>query len=230
MSTAALISKRLIVELIGTYLLVISAIAVIILQSVSQLGIAASPALAVMIMILAFGQIADVHLNPAVSFSFFLLQKISLKTCLTYFVAQLIGGAAAGLTMKALFGDKVASETSYGVNQVAPSTSFLLGFTIEVVTTAILLIVIFQTTQNNKSGNLRSAAFVIALTIFILILIVGPIEGACFNPARWFGPAFAGGYWSNWEIYTIAPMLGGALAALIYRQLNPNKASVDRPL
>lgn len=36
------------------------------------------------------------------------------------------------------------------------------------------------------------------------------------NPARTFGPALAGGYWSNHWVYWLGPLLGGAIAGLIY--------------
>ena len=72
--------KKLAVEFFGTYLLVIAATGVIISQDVPFIGIAASPAVAVMIMILVLGHFSDVHLNPAVSLAFLILKKISLKT------------------------------------------------------------------------------------------------------------------------------------------------------
>ena len=68
--------KKLAVEFFGTYLLVIAATGVIISQDVSFIGIAASPAIAVMIMILALGHFSDVHLNPAVSLAFLILKSI----------------------------------------------------------------------------------------------------------------------------------------------------------
>jgi cytidylate kinase len=71
--------KRLAVEFFGTYLLVIAATGVIITREVPFIGIAASPAIAVMIMILVLGHFSDVHLNPAVSLAFLVLKKISLK-------------------------------------------------------------------------------------------------------------------------------------------------------
>ena len=215
--------KRLLVEFVGTYLLVIAATGVIISQSVPFMGIAAAPAIAVMIMILALSHFSDVHLNPAVSFGFYLLKKISLKTFLSYLGWQLAGGGLAGLTLSALFTQKFASQVHNGVNELSPTSTYLTGFVLEIILTAILVLVILQMTQDKANPNSQSAPLAIALTVFILILVAGPIEGACFNPARWFGPALAGGYWSNWTIYTIAPMLGGAVGAYAYRALAVHK-------
>ena len=102
--------KKLAVELFGTYLLVIAATGVIISQDVPFIGIAASPAIAVMIMILVLGHFSDVHLNPAVSLAFLILKKISLKTFIAYVGWQLVGGAFGALTLKAIYTQKVAAE------------------------------------------------------------------------------------------------------------------------
>jgi glycerol uptake facilitator-like aquaporin len=37
------------------------------------------------------------------------------------------------------------------------------------------------------------------------------------NPARWFGPAVASGFYDNALVYWIGPLIGAALAGLSYR-------------
>jgi len=211
--------KRLVVEFFGTYLLVIAATGVIISQEVPFIGIAASPALAVMIMILALGHFSDVHLNPAVSLAFLILKKMSLKTFMAYVGWQLVGGACGALTLQAIYTQKVAAEVKNGIPALSPKATYLTGFALELVMTAILVLVILLMTQDKANKNAASAPLAIALTIFVLILIAGPIEGTGINPARWFGPAIAGGYWENWTVYVIAPLLGGALGAFSFRAL-----------
>ena len=215
--------KKLVVEFFGTYLLVIAATGVIISQDVPFIGIAASPAIAVMIMILALGHFSDVHLNPAVSLAFLLLKKISLRTFIAYVGWQLVGGAFGALTLKAIFTQKVAAQVKNGVPAMSPQATYLTGFALELVMTAILVVVILLMTQDKANKNSASAPIAIALTIFVLILITGPIEGTGINPARWFGPALAGGYWDYWTIYTIAPLIGGALGAYSFRALAVHK-------
>ena len=215
--------KKLAVEFFGTYLLIIAATGVIISQDVSFIGIAASPAIAVMIMILVLGHFSDVHLNPAVSLAFLILKKISLKTFMAYIGWQFVGGAFGALTLQAIYTQKVAAEVKNGIPALSPKATYLTGFVLELVMTAILVLVILLMTQDKANKNAASAPLAIALTIFVLILITGPIEGTGINPARWFGPALAGGYWENWTIYTIAPLLGGALGAFGFRALAVHK-------
>jgi aquaporin Z len=215
--------KKLAVEFFGTYLLVIAATGVIISQDVPFIGIAASPAIAVMIMILVLGHFSDVHLNPAVSLAFLILKKISLKTFIAYVGWQLVGGAFGALTLKAIYTQKVAAEVKNGIPAMSPQATYLTGFALELVMTAILVLVILLMTQDKANKNSASAPIASALTIFVLILITGPIEGTGINPARWFGPALAGGYWDYWTIYVIAPLLGGALGAFSFRALAVHK-------
>jgi len=215
--------KKLVVEFFGTYFLVIAATGVIISQNVPFIGIAASPALAVMIMILALGHFSDVHLNPAVSLAFLILKKISPKTFMAYVGWQLVGGACGALTLQAIYTQKVAAEVQNGIPALSPKATYLTGFALELVMTAILVLVILLMTQDIANKNAASAPIAIALTIFVLILITGPIEGTGINPARWFGPAIAGGYWDNWTIYVIAPLLGGVLGAFSFRALAVHK-------
>ena len=215
--------KKLAVEFFGTYLLVIAATGVIISQDVSFIGIAASPAIAVMIMILVLGHFSDVHLNPAVSLAFLILKKISLKTFIAYVGWQLVGGAFGALTLKAIYTQNVAAEVKNGIPVLSPQATYLTGFALEFIMTAILVLVILMMTQDKANKNSASAPIAIALTIFVLILITGPIEGTGINPARWFGPAIAGGYWDNWAIYVIAPLLGGVLGAFSFRALAVHK-------
>ena len=215
--------KRLAVEFFGTYLLIIAATGVVISQSVSFIGIAASPAIAVMIMILALGHFSDVHLNPAVSLAFLALKKISLNTFIAYLGWQLAGGALGALTLKAIFTQKIAAQVQNGVPALSAQATYLTGFTMELLMTAILVLVILLMTQDKANKNFAAAPTAIALTIFLLILIAGPIEGTGINPARWFGPALAGGYWDDWTIYTIAPMIGGLLGAYGFRALAVHK-------
>ena len=215
--------KKLAVEFFGTYLLVIAATGVIISQDVPFIGIAASPAVAVMIMILVLGHFSDVHLNPAVSLAFLVLKKISLKTFIAYVGWQLVGGAFGALTLKAIYTQKVAAEVKNGVPAMSPQATYLTGFALELVMTTILVLVILLMTQDKANQNAASAPIAIALTIFVLILITGPIEGTGINPARWFGPALAGGYWDNWTIYVVAPLIGGVLGAFSFRALAVHK-------
>ncbi len=106
------------------------------------------------------------------------------------------------------------------------------AFAEEVIGTAILLLVIFCTTDaNNKDRPQILTAATIGLTVTLLISLLGPLTMACFNPARDFGPRlfsslvgwgkvpFAANGWGWLTVYTVAPILGGLIGGAIYRFL-----------
>ena len=104
------------------------------------------------------------------------------------------------------------------------------AFGIEVIGTAVLLLVIFCCVdeRNANRPQILTAAS-IGLTVTLLISLLGPLTMACFNPARDLGPrlfsAVAG--WGSvpftangqgwWTVYIIAPILGAQLGGAIYR-------------
>ena len=57
----------------------------------------------------------------------------------------------------------------------------------------------------------------IGLTVALDILMGGPISGAAMNPARHLGPALLGGGLQNIWIYWVGPIIGGVLAAVVYK-------------
>ena len=53
-------------------------------------------------------------------------------------------------------------------------------------------------------------------TLFVLILFIGPLTGASFNPARSLGPSLFSGYLTNQFVYYVGPVLGAACAGGVF--------------
>jgi glycerol uptake facilitator-like aquaporin len=79
----------------------------------------------------------------------------------------------------------------------------------------MLVIVIFGSAVDPRAPK-GFAGMAIGFTLIGNILVGGSLTGASFNPARAFGPAFAAGFWQDQWIYWVGPLLGGAVAALLY--------------
>lgn len=83
-----------------------------------------------------------------------------------------------------------------------------------------LVYTVYATAIDPKRGSLGTIApLAIGLIVGANILVGGPFDGASMNPARAFGPALVGWRWDNQWIYWVGPLIGGALAGLMYEYM-----------
>ena len=90
---------------------------------------------------------------------------------------------------------------------------------IEVILTFVFVLAILGVTSKVKNGAV--SGIVIGLTLTLVHILGIALTGTSVNPARSFGPAlFAGGEALScvW-VFIVAPLVGGVLAALVYRFL-----------
>jgi aquaporin TIP len=213
------LARRAAVETLGTFFLLFGATGVIINNSFDLLGIALAPGIVVALLIISAGHISGIHLNPAVSFAFLITKKMSVKEFLVYCASQFIGAALGSFALRAIFTRSAAANVRNGVNALAPNISYFTGFLIEAGLTLILVLVIFAVSFDSRNTRTSLAPLAIGLTIVINIATMGNVTGAAFNPVRWFGPALAGGYWTNASLYLLAPFVGAGAAVGVFRYL-----------
>ena len=138
-----------------------------------------------------------------------------------FMVAQLGGAVVGALLLLAAIPD--AADTNLGAHALGPDVSVGMGFVMEVVVTFVLVFVIFATAVD-PGGIGNRAPLAIGLAVLVDHLVAVPITGASMNPARSFGPALVAGEWSYHWIYWVAPLLGGAVAGLVYEFAFINRA------
>jgi glycerol uptake facilitator-like aquaporin len=212
--------KEFIAEFAGTYLLVLlgpsSIIAASLLPGLSGIQalvfVAFSFGATVALVILSLGRYSA-HINPAVTVAHALAKFTKRDILVLYFCFQLTGAALAGLTLRLVFGASGLAE-SFGSTKLAVGVSPLVGFTLECAGTFFL-----ASSALLASGRIRSRirqAALVGTTLFVLILLIGPLTGAGLNPARTLGPSLASGYFADQLIYWAGPLAGAALAGLAY--------------
>lgn len=210
--------KQCLAEFIGTFALIFIGIGAIHNNSPSMgvglLGVALAHGLTIAVMVSATGAISGGHLNPAVTMGLLVGGKINLADSIAYWIAQLAGAVAASFLLVHLFGENGVSVVAGGTPDLAPDISFGVGTVIEVVLTFFLVFVVFGSAVDARAPKIGGLA--IGLTVALDILFAGPLTGASMNPARTFGPALLSGHWNHHLVYWVGPMLGGALAGLIY--------------
>ena len=184
------------------------------LDAARLVAIALAHGLAIAFLVYATANISGGHLNPAVTFAALLTKKISAARGLMFVVAQLGGAVVGALLLLATIPG--AADTNLGAHALGPDVSVGMGLLMEIVITFALVFVIFATAVDPRGmGNLAPLA--IGLTVLADHLLAVPITGASMNPARSFGPALVSGEWTGHWLYWAGPLLGGALAGLVYQ-------------
>ena len=231
--------QKLAAEFFGTFVLVFSVIGAALFAAgfaagegglnVGFLGVAIALGFSVMAAAYAFGPISGGHYNPAVSIGLAASGRFGWGEVLPYVLAQVLGGVAAAAVLWVIVGfDNAAflgASTGYG--ELSPA-GFEMGsaFVVEVVATALFVLIILGVTGARGAGNLAPIA--IGLTLTFLAIGAIPVSNASFNPARSLATAvFAGGVAIEqlW-LSIVAPIVGALIAALISRLvLEPAKAA-----
>jgi glycerol uptake facilitator-like aquaporin len=86
------------------------------------------------------------------------------------------------------------------------------------------MIVIMAVATDTRAVG-QAAAFAIGATFGLEAIFAGPISGPSMNPARSLGPALVSGTWTDQWIYVVAPLVGAALGALLYRWIRVTSSS-----
>ena len=215
-------------ELIGTAILVFmgcgSAVVLGCETSGGHLAVALAFGLAIVATAYVIGGISGCHINPAVSLAMLIQQKLSTADFVGYVVSQIIGALCGAGLLKAITGFGVIDQTgALGSNSTA-GVGAGGAFFVEIILTFIFVFTILGVTSDESKGNV--AGIVIGLTLVFVHIVGIPLTGTSVNPARSIGPAiFAGaGALSDLWVFIVAPLVGAAIAALIFRALKTNKA------
>ncbi|MCR5200167.1 MAG: aquaporin [Saccharofermentans sp.] len=217
--------KKYVAEFIGTFVLVFAACgtaAAVGCQTSEANGAYILTALAFGLVIVAMaysiGNISGCHINPAVSLAVFISGKLSAKDFCGYLISQFLGGIVGA----ACIGVMLGFDCGFGANGLY-NDSILLSLFIEVLLTFIFVLAILGVTSKPEFSNV--AGIVIGLTLTLVHIFGIHFTGTSVNPARSFasaifaqGPALA-----NVWVFIVAPLIGGALAALVWKFLSEEK-------
>ncbi|CAD5185270.1 unnamed protein product [Musa acuminata subsp. malaccensis] len=152
------------------------------------------------------------HVNPAVTFGAFLGGNISLIRGILYWIAQLLGSVVACLLLKLATGGLETSAFS-----LSSDVSVWNAVVFEIVMTFGLVYTVYATAVDPRKGDLGVIApIAIGFIVGANILAGGAFDGASMNPAVSFGPAVVSWTWDNHWVYWVGPLIGAAIAALVY--------------
>ena len=225
-----IMTRKLFAEFFGTFWLVFGGCGSAVLAAafpelgIGFAGVSLAFGLTVLTMAYAVGGISGGHFNPAVSLGLAIAKRFSWSELVPYWAAQVIGAfCAAGMLFviaSGMAGWTPGGFASNGFGDLSPGGfSLMSALTIEIVLTAGFLIVILGSTSSKVPGGFAPISIGLALTLIHLISI--PVTNTSVNPARSTGVAFyaetgaTGQLWLFW----VAPLIGAAIGALIWRYL-----------
>ena len=218
--------KKYFAECIGTFVLTLLGCGTAMFLGCNTpagvVGTAIAFGLTVVAMAYTIGNISGCHINPAITFAVALSGRMSWKDACGYWCGQLIGGIIAGAILLLLTKVVAAPDLTggLGTNGVANAGGIGGALLVEFIATFIFVLVVLGATDA-KLGAGKPAGLAIGLTLILVHLVCINLTGTSVNPARSIGPALFNGGESlaNVWVFILAPMVGGALAAWVWKAL-----------
>ena len=175
------------------------------------------------VLIQTLAVISGAHFNPAVTVALAALREIKPRDAGIYVVVQLLGGLAGALLTKGILLDEGRAE-NYGATSVSDVVDGAIfpGMVVEALGTFFLLWAIIGVAVNPRATR-EWAALAIGGALGMAVMVLAPITGAGFNPARAFGPALVSGEWGGADtflvVYVVGPLVGALIAVFLYLQI-----------
>src|SRR5689334_12234638 len=207
-----LVMNKYLAEFIGTFFLVLTIGCTVIPGAAGVIAPLAIGA-ALMVMVFATGHISGAHLNPAVTLAVFMRGKCPASDVIPYWIAQILAAIAAAFIAVFLCG-KAGSPMDIKNIPVAFVAEFLFTFALAFV---VLNVATSKDTANNSFYGLA-----IGMTVMTGAFAVGAISGGAFNPAVAIGIGVMKlvSFSQIW-IHIVADLIGGAVAAVMFKMINP---------
>lgn len=192
-------------------------------------GVSFAFGLTVLTMAYAIGHISGCHLNPAVTVGLVVAGRHPASQAIPYIIAQVLGGIAGAAVLYLIASGKAGFSAaggfaSNGYGDLSPGKySMVAALTAEIVLTFFFLLIILGATDKRAPKGFAPIAIGLGLTLIHLIGI--PVTNLSVNPARSTAPAlFAGGaYISQLWLFWLAPIIGAALAGIVYPLISGGK-------
>jgi aquaporin Z len=205
--------RRYITEFVGTFGLVLT-IGCVVLGGSNLAPLAIGGVLAALVF--AGGHISGAHYNPAVTLAVFLRGRVRGIDVLPYFAAQIVGGLLGAVAARLIVNPASIQAVSFSGREIAVA----LGA--EFLFTFFLAYVVLNVATSRDHADNSFYGLAIGFILFAGAAAVGGFSGAAFNPAVAIAASAIGILsWSAIWIFLVANFAGGAIAALVFRLLNP---------
>lgn len=210
---------KVISEFVGTFLLVFlgcSAAALMGGKDNAAMAVALAFGVALVIIICNLGSISA-HANPAVSLGMAINGQLTYPMMCVYWIVQVIAAICAAGLIVYLLGKESGVGASIGsLTNTYPWKAVI----VEAILTFVFVYTILVVTNNTRYK--QYGGIIIGLALLVGVLVGYYMTGGSLNPARSIGPAIFSGNLKTVWIYIVGPLVGGLLAAVLYRYINDN--------
>lgn len=204
--------KKFLVEFIGTFFLVFTVGATVIIPGAGPLAPIAIGA-SLMVMVFAGGHVSGGHFNPAVTLAVWIRGKCDTRDVVPYWVAQLAAALVAAWLVGKIKMPGAAQPLMLGGWKPAFVAEFLFTF-------ALCWVVLNVATTKATMGN-HFYGVAIGMTVMVGAFAVGNVSGGAFNPAVATGISRMGlSLWSNYWVLLSGEVAGAIAAATAYKVVN----------
>src|SRR4029078_7962334 len=214
--------NKFLVEIVGTFILVYAICSAATVYSDSGqlgvIGIGLVHALVLTAIVYAIGYRSGAQVNPAVTIGLLVAKKIGGKEAVVYIIAQIIGAVIAAAVVYSIFGSEMSASVT-----LPSEDNVVRALILETVMTFTLVYVVLATTTSRNFKIVPLAGLAIGFTLGLNVMFGGAITGGSLNPARSFGPALVMGNFTYHWIYGLAPILGGIIAAGVYKAIHKDE-------
>ncbi|XP_073119777.1 probable aquaporin TIP5-1 [Henckelia pumila] len=180
-------------------------------DSSSLVANAVATAFALSVAVYISANISGGHVNPAVTFGMAIGGHISVPMTIFYWIVQMLGSVMACLLLKT-----ITISKHVPVHGIAEEMTGFGAAILEGVMTFALVYTVYAASDPKKGPTGAIGPLAIGLIAGANVLASGPFTGGSMNPACSFGAAVVGGRFKNHAVYWVGPLIGGAVAGIIY--------------
>lgn len=165
------------------------------------------------------------HFNPAVTVALTVLKQLKPSDAVIYVLAQIAGAVAGALICKLLLKEFPNAEAvNFGAVGISDRLdgNLGLGMLAEFIGTFLLMFAIMGAAVDPRADR-AVGPLAIGAALGLGVMVIAPLTGAGFNPARAIGPALVSGEWGGAGdfilAYLVAPVLATLAAAMAYANI-----------
>ncbi|KAK6926410.1 Major intrinsic protein [Dillenia turbinata] len=190
----------------------------------SLVGVAVACAFSLSTSVFISASISGGHVNPAVTFGMAVGGHINIPTTIFYWISQIFGSTAACIVLRTMtVGQHIPAYP------LPPEMTGFGAAVLEGIMTFGLVYTVYAAGDPRRGNFGVIGPLMIGLIVGANVLASGPFTGGSMNPALSFGAAMAGGSFRNQAVYWVGPLIGAAVAGLLYQNVMRPSGSPGDP-